>query len=337
MKISKNRLKLIFSQVSKGFSPVESPKYGNVFVKHMDAHLSAEIEIVSEELSEKVRKLGLPTTEERLENLKAENLWTETEEKKLADQKLFLNGLNLTKSKLFRKRDIEGVKFTIVQEDKKLQEMERQKEDLIGLTVEKFSERKTNEYYIFFSLFKDIGMKDKLFSFEQFDDLETEDLSELFSIYNSSYQWLNSKNLRQVAVSPLFLNFFYLCDDNPQIFYGLPVINLTFHQIELFQYGRNYKSILSECQNQIPHDLLEDPEKLVEWYDSRRNAQQLIDSGSKKENMNVSIVGASAKELEELGVAPKSTTGKNINLSKELTKKGSSLTMEDLIRLEYGN
>jgi hypothetical protein len=337
MKTSKNRLKLIFSQVIKGFSMVESGRFGKVFVKHMDSHLSAEIEMVAEKLSERVKAEGLPPNEERLEELKKDGLWVEDDDKKLADQKSFLHGLNLTKSKLFRKRDIEQFKATIVIEEKKLREMENKKDGLIGLTVEKFTERKTHEYYIFFSLFKDEALETRLFSSEQFDDLEIEDISELFVVYNECSKWLNSFCLKQVAVSPMFLNFFCLCDDNPQIFYGIPVVNLSFYQTELFGYGRYYKSILSECQNQIPPDVMEDPEKLVEWYEARTNAQKVVDSNEKKENMNVSIVGASPQELEQLGVGSKAEVKGVVNLSKELAKKGGTLTMEDLIKLEYGN
>ena len=71
-------------------------------------------------------------------------------------------------------------------------------------------------------------------------------------------------NLKRVAVSGFYLNNFYLCKDNPFIFYGKPVVGLTYPQTELFSFGRYFKGILTEIKPPPTEEQLDDPDKLIE-------------------------------------------------------------------------
>jgi hypothetical protein len=75
--------------------------------------------------------------------------------------------------------------------------------------------------------------------------------------------------IKMIATMPSFLNSFFLCDDDPSIFYGKPVIDLTIYQTDLFSKGKYFKSILSESAADGPSEA--DYEKgmqgVVNWYD----------------------------------------------------------------------
>jgi hypothetical protein len=333
MQASKSRLKLVFSEVIKGYSKVSSPLFGNIFIRHLNNHISADIELMTETISARASSEGLPTNSEKLKYLAENGLWTEKDETQIQDTKKFISGLRQSKSKHFLKAQLEQFSQTIKEEEDKLRLLEIKRAAYLGLTVEKYAERRINQYFMFCSAYKDERLSERFFTEGEFEELEDKYIAELVKIYNTCGEWINAFNLKKIAVSAYFLNYFHLCEDNPQVFYGKPVCDLTFNQIELFGYGRYYKSIFAECQNSIPDALLEDPDKLVEWYDSRKNAAKLLETVDKKDDMNVSLVGATKEDLVNLGIR---NTGKTIDLAAEAAKKGGRLEMEDLIRLQYG-
>jgi hypothetical protein len=139
-------------------------------------------------------------------------------------------------------------------------------------------------------------------------------------------------NLKRVALSGFFLNNFYLCKENPFTFFGKPVVELTFHQTDLFAYGRYFKHILSEMKSTPPPDMMEDPDKLLDQYNIEQNKDSVL-SPKGKEGTATTIVGATKEDLEALGLKDQAQDGEVIDLNKEAEKKGGELSMEDLMKL----
>ena len=138
--------------------------------------------------------------------------------------------------------------------------------------------------------------------------------------------------LKRIALADFFTNIFYLCDDNVFNFYGKPVINLTFHQIEIYSYGRYFKSILQNSEDKIPEHIAEDPDKLIEWAESSKNVKDVLEksSVSDKDGAATSIVGATKEDLAKAGISQDEDV---IDLSKKAQEQGGKLTMEDLMKL----
>ena len=74
------------------------------------------------------------------------------------------------------------------------------------------------------------------------------DFGTLINVYNQTSAKFDHTVIKKVALSPLFLNFFYLCDDSAVNFYGEPIVHLTFYQTEVFSYGLQFKNILSDTE-----------------------------------------------------------------------------------------
>jgi len=146
-------------------------------------------------------------------------------------------------------------------------------------------------------------------------------------------QKFNSKNLKRIALSGFFLNFYHLCDDNPFTFFGQAATRLTFYQAELFGHGRYFKHILQNSKNKPPDDIMNEPDKIIEWYESSTSAQAAMDKATTSADKmgGSSIVGASRKEMEHLGAASEETEA--VDLAKEAAKKGGQLSMADLLKL----
>jgi hypothetical protein len=180
------------------------------------------------------------------------------------------------------------------------------------------------------SVYQDDELEDKKFTSTQFDELTDDELSALIGIYNQSTAKFNSSVIKRVSLSPLFLNFFYLCDDNAVNFYGKPIIELSFYQTEVFSHGLSFKNILSDTKNKPPDEIANDPDKLIEWADANRNAREVLEKASDEEGSASSLVGATPEDLKHLGIDMK-TDG--ISLEKAAAEKGGALDMQDLMKL----
>jgi hypothetical protein len=173
---------------------------------------------------------------------------------------------------------------------------------------------------------------EKLFSPEEFEELEEAKMIELIGLYNKSTNKFKSKALRLVSVSGFYTNLFYLCENNAYVFYGKPLVHLTFYQVELFGYGRYYKSMVENSDNKPPEEISRNPQKLVEWFESSKSAKETLDKSqaSGKEGSAMSLVGASKEDLKRLGLDNPNET---INLAKKAAEKGGRLSMDDLMKL----
>lgn len=326
----KQKLKTILGEIINGCSPFKRRDSSTVYFRHADSYVSSIADSIYEEAYLKAVDSGLVTTSQKLKSLQDEKEWTNEDENKIVELQQFLTRYKLTKSKVFRKIEIEQIDNDIKNTQTEINKLEEKRTNLIGFTAEIYAARKSNFYFSFISLYKDRQLTIPFYSMEEFEDLEEREMREIFSFYEFYQIRFTSDNLKKIAISPFFLNSYSLCSDNPFYFYGKPVIQLTFHQIELFSYGRYYKNILSETTD-IPPEAEDDPDKLVEFFEARKNAKELMEK-SGKDGMNTSIAGLSNEDRKRLGI--EENTAGAIDLAKEAKKKGGRLNMEDMLRLQ---
>ncbi len=316
--------------IIQGRTQSSLPKYGKFYVKHLDLYSSEEIDEKNAEYKHYASNKGLPSTEDKLKELEKEGLWSPEKERAIEDERKMIATLKVTKSKFVLKADINSIQKQITDAEKILDERITERMNLVGFTSDLYALKKINEFYVYVTSFKDKELTEALFTQEEFDELHELEISVLIKNYNDLNERYNEENIKRVALSGFFLNSFYLCKDNPFTFYGKPVINLTFHQNELFTYGRYFKNILSELKHEPTPDVMDDPDKLIELFNVSKNSEKLkekIDQSSA-----TTIVGATQEDLQRMGITATShDTG--VSLAKEAAKKGGSLDMEDLIKI----
>lgn len=331
MVLSPIELKIVFSDVVRGYTRIQS-SLGEFYLKHMDIFVTADMDSLNLQYLKKAKDEGLMTLEEKKRYLIENKFWSSADDKKIEEQKRFVDSMEVTRTKLHLPSDINQIKAQIAEVRKEIKMLEAKYAELIGTTAESYALKKASDQLMFQSCFKTSELKEKFFTDLSFNELENYEIEEVIVAFNKITETLSSHNLRCVALSNLFLNSFYLCNDDPYVFFGKPVVNLTFPQIELFGYGRHFKFILSEHKN-IPEDVATDPEKLIDWHTASKNAQQIIDKNAKP-NMNTSLVGATKEDIKTLNL-DQGGEGAEIDLVSELKKKGS-LSMQDLLKLEFG-
>jgi len=323
-------LKVTFSEILRGFSLIESPTFKTVRIKHFNNFDSAELDIKNRFFFEKAKSQGLPTRKEKIDFLIENDTWTQEKNVEILHIKTTLSGLETTKKKVFLQAHIDQVNAEIVENTRKLVQLEAAKEELIGFTSEAYAARRINEHYIYNALQNEKG--ERFFSSEDFQDLEERRIGELIGLYNKNAEKFQSRNLKHMSVSPFYTNLFYLCEDNAHVFYGKALVQLSFYQVELFGYGKYYKNMIQNSEQAPPDEIASNPEKLVEWFESTKSAREVLDKSDNvgKPGAATSLVGATKQDLKRLGLDNPQNT---INLAKKAAEKGGKLSMEDLVKL----
>lgn len=320
-------LKELFSDIIKGssFFILDSLP---VYIKHFSLKDASEVEVYQNIFFEEGRKQGL--LYEKDAELKAINQkrWTQENKKQLESsrERLVVAEASLKEIRNLNERNLIEIEIKNLKET--INKLSREKEDVLGFTLEKFVSQKIDNYYIFAALYNDSGLKERRYRTEEFDELTNEEIKDLIVNYNKKIKNFTSANIKKIALFPNFSNLFFISNDNPQIFYGRPIVDLSFYQAELFQYGKYYKSLLSNVEAVPPEDIRYDPEKLEEWYEFSVGVKQTQQKLTKNKNADgVGIIG-DTKSLEKAGV----DTG-GIDLGAALKKNGGNMNMIEFMKL----
>jgi len=326
-------LKSIYWEIITGSSEFTLNK-NNYYIKHMGPRDAGIIESKENFYFDKAKKQGIPTNEERLKELISEKLYDPKDEDRIRNNKLTLLNLHKTKKKLYLTRDLENIDRQIKSINDETKELENKKYDLLENTCETYASKRMNEFYIFYSVYINEECTKHAFTIEEFQDLDQLELLNFVRTYSHCSEKFGSHNLKRIGVSNFFLNYFYLSEDNPYFFYGKPISNLTFYQIELFGYARYFKDLMSKSTVKHPDEYNDDTDKIIDWYESSSNLEKLheeknIASGKETAVQAVSVMGATKEDLKKL---KKENTGA-ISLDEAAKKKGGTLSFEDLIKL----
>jgi len=329
-------LKLVFADVLRGYTAIRSESLGDeeLYIKHLNLFDNIQTDRNYSEALERAKKKSLPTEEDQKEYLEEEGLWTKENEQEVAGLKPYISNLRTTKSKLFLLSQIDPIKKEIEESGRKLESMILERAELMGFTAEKYALKRSNEMYIQSAVYKDKDFKELVLDDEKFNEMTDDQLARVTSDYNKATLHVTLDNLKKISLSPFFGNYFYLCDDNPQIFYGKAVIELSFFQAELFAFGRYFKSLAQDSKVSPPDDIRHDADKLMDFYEMRRNADDALDKINEKSGGRsgaTSLVGATKDDLKAIGI---DTSGpQSVNLSKLASEKGGTLSMDDFVDL----
>lgn len=332
MKNNQEIFRLLFSEIIKGFSQTIY-KDKKLYFKHLNVLDSAELDFQRDKFYEKAINNGLISYEEKENFLIKEGLWSEDKNKAIEEKKKLISNLKLTKSKLFKQLDIECIKKDIDKEEKELKSLLFLKNELIGLTAEDYASKRANEYFIYFSLFQDQSLEIKFFSKIDYEDLSDEDIDGLTKIYNLKINRFSNINLKKIGLSPFYLNLFNISNDNIKDLYGRPIINLTYYQIELFYHAKYFKNILSDSKHQPPNEYFNDPDKLIEWIESSKNAEDILNKNNTKNKKNNEFVASSIIGAKQEDITKVSKPENMIDISALAKEKGGTLSMEDFLKI----
>ena len=322
-----------YADIINGYTLVESEGQ-NLYIRHLNesdiGYISSKYKLFFSEAEDR----GLLTLNKKLELLKEQGIWAEEEEeyKKIKEE---LSRNTESKKKLLIRSQIDSISKLIEDQEKELQSIESKRSEAIDLTCEKYADRKSNEEIVNLCLYKDPQLKEKFFSPREYKEMDQAELYACIFLYNNSLSSFNGKFIKQLAAMPFFINSFLISNDDPMIFFGKPVTELTNYQIDLFSTGKFYKSVMSSKGNP-PEEAYEDPQKLVEWYDSAQATEEIKKQTEGKEAST--IVGADKKEVQKMIEEDPLAVDFNKEVAKTAKgKEGGVLDMKDIMKIHGYN
>jgi len=280
------------------------------------------------EFFDKSKSMGILEEKDKLDLLHEKNIWSKEKENRRIKIRDEIN-LNIdTKKKLIiasQQKEIDN-KIKVLEEE--LLSIEKDRVELLGITAEEYSTRKSNEYLIYLTFCKNENFDKYFDSEDDFFNLEVEDLIKYASLYQNFNSLFSVKNLKKTAVSSFFMNMFFLSENNPYTFFGKPLSKLTYNQINLFTLARGYKYNL-ERTGDSPPSSINSLDELVEWYENRSLVTKEKEKDSGKEFLGKTYIGATKEELKGM----LDSKDEVIDLVKEADKKGGNLSFEEILKI----
>lgn len=319
----------LYRDIAFGYSRVLDKDETPVFIKHLK-ELEKEYSYQKHQINiEVAEKKGLKREEEAIKFLAEQDIWLDSDEKRIEDIKDELSGLEATLSKLIIKKQKEGIKPKITNLRVELLDLSQRRSEALGLTAEGFANKKQTEDTILLTFFKNEDLSEALYSKEEFDllsDLRVNELTRLY--FETIFDNFNPNNIKRISICPFYMSLFNVCNDNIYNFYGKSVMQLTHLQVAVFTMAKYYKKLMENCKA-APEDYHKSPESLIEWYEGQ-NSLRNVESGKQGgDGGGRSIIGANKEELKTL-----ENEGEEIvDVSKAIEESGGKMDFDEILKM----
>ena len=309
-KQKEDTLRRVLLAIARGYSSIEYESE-TIFIKHFTIFDQEELDEAYDRKLKKLLKQGIPSEEKYLKELEEQGKWGPDHEKKIRDKRAYVDNLTKTKNSLVIPSQIDQLKGKIEVAKKEVDELEAEKAALLSNTAESFSSRYLNDESIFNSFFSSKSLDSHFFSKEEFDELERKEIYSLIKLYNSALEIISIDNIKQLALSGLFVNYFNVSEEAPHEVFDRKPLNLTFYQLNLITYCKIFKSIFKNIP-EIPEEMRDKPDELLEFAESGHKAKQKIEQLKRqaqkgKGDRAQSIVGASKEDMQKMGFDTENT------------------------------
>jgi hypothetical protein len=304
-------LRILFLEVIQGFS--ETP---NGYIKHFSLSDQVKLDFFYNKTYNKAIENKILPEKDKINQLISFGSWSQKDDNEIISNTKMLENLQKTKDSLMLKSQKIEIQKQIDEIEAKLNKKLVEKYRLLGITAEVFTNRKLNNEYLFLSFFKDKELKFSLYTREEFDEIEDEEIDKLDGIYKETMAKFGGKNIRKLSLMGHIQNSIKYIS-GPRDFLGKAFLDLTFYQNELFTSAKYFNEIFSNYA--IPELIQNDPDKIVEFVKSGRNLRDEVDKLRNK-GMDVTLVGASKDDFETAGLKSVDLTKSDKNQFELLNK-----------------
>lgn len=313
----------IVSEILQGVTVVKA-SFGLLYFRHLSQIEQREVISESKFFEKEGLSKGLLKKEDALKEIINQEMWSWENEKKIKTLSSELDSLKKVLLQTFlpskKKEALEKAKA----KEREIDSMQAEREELIGLTAEKYAANKIQKNIINKILFYDRGFEkgvyDDLYINENFKE------AEIYKMQRSFFEKFQDSNISKAVLSDYFSMYLPFCEDVLGVF-GKPLADLTSYQLKLISFGRYFLNIFKNTQKEIPENIAKDPELLVDFYQSQRS-----ESGRKEASSGdggSTYFGATKEDIEAI----KKEDENAVVLSEEIKKKGGSLNMKQMMEL----
>lgn len=260
-----DELKLIYFEILNGSSFCAEKK---LYIKHFTEKENYLILKKRIELWDDYSKEGVPHDSELLKNAIENGEWSEQKENKILELKYIIsdNEKNIHNIIIQQRAPI----LKAIQKAKdELLELTYERKQILGRSIEDLVDQDANDYISYVSYFKDEKCKESAFkSYEEFEKIDFNEILKYNRLLSFHYDKISEQKIKKIAAMPFFLNRLSYAKDQLNAFLGVPLNELTHHQINLFSIGIRNLNTLSNTDGSPPDlSLGANPDQLVHWYD----------------------------------------------------------------------
>ncbi len=289
----------IYKDILLGYSEIKVQDGETIYIKHLSDIDHGWMKDYKKQIYEKAKEKGIFTEKDKLESLSEQGLWDKENNRKLEESRGQLSRLHETKAKLVIGRQKKQILEDIEKIEAEVNSLEEEKNSLIGVTCENYSEKKVTERYLYHTLFKNKELEERYFTEEEYEEVEDTVLTSLIILNNEKMQDFLHDNLKRISAAPFFLNSIMISESNPMVFFGKPIVSLSNYQIEIFSTAIRFKSII-EKEGKTPPPLSTLTE-CVRFYEQSFDIAASKKDGDKEVAGTAStLVGATEEELRQM-------------------------------------
>jgi len=340
----------LYKDIVNGYSVFLDHNGESVYLKHLKDVDYAYFEQKKEYFSKQGEELGLPSEEEYVKLLIDSNNWSQEEENRYQILLTEINNLSRTEGKIFLESQRKIIAQRVQKKRKELQKLSSARDSISIKTTKAFAIEKLNDFIMTTCFYKDEDLKTPLYSYEQYQELDVDDLAIYSSLYGQATHDFNEKNLQRVGHCGLFLNSFMLAQGNPYYFFGKRIADLSSYQTIIASHGNGCKNILENSDNTMPN--YEDIDEICEWFEREVNlikqkykpkgpkqgraSNEPSASGKKTERFEgLGVVGASKEEFQQIAEQEKAQPVDFVAAAEKLKKKlgKDTLTAQDILKI----
>ena len=302
----------LICEIFDGYSEI-SFRDETLFLRHINIRDQRMLNSCFEKQKQRAIEACVPNEKEKLDELKASGEWLEKDDLEIESKKSYIDNMLQTKKQLELKSQKKAIQDTIDTETAELNKLLFRRNQLVGKTAEDFANIRANEEFIRNIIYSDRELSKLYFSEEDFNLLESADLSNLVSQYGEVSQRINDDAVQEAVLRDHFTLYLGRIE-NPN-FFSRSIVSLSINQLKILAYGKMFLNIFQNVEN-IPESIKKSPKDLLDFVETQRKRQEK-EQKSKKSHQMVGMVGASKEDLESYD-----PTAKKIDLAAELKKKG---------------
>ena len=321
--------RMCFGDIIAGFSIFEFRDRA-FYLKHFSELDLSRFEYESKQIEKEGKSKNISPEKEKIKFLIETGNWSDEEEREYLSLEKEIKQLTSKTSKIFLKSQRKGLEKELSELKTKYNKIRSDRDDLVGMTLEKYTEKKRGEELLRTCLFKEKELINLVFSKDEYEEMDDEEYISFIRDHNFFMLRFSEDNLKKISVSPFFLNAFFLAKDSVFEFYGKRILDLTYFQQFLFSKGISHKNVLSQPDKIIPSEYYEDLDKLVAWFESSTGAVSQQGSKSRSANSHnnaTALVGATKEELEAVAA---SQGARVVNMAEELRKFKKEIGKEEM-------
>jgi hypothetical protein len=314
----------LIGEIFDGYS-VSAFEGRDVFVKHINLRDQKYINSYYEKYKNIALSKGIESQEEREAYIKKEGLWEESDDMKILSLTEEIKNLKKTKESVFLPSQQDSFQKTIEEKSVELHDLNKNKNEVVGLTAEAYGSKRSNDEMLRFCIFKNPDLTENLHTEDEFAELEVREVILLNTIMIDNSNRMSEDNIKHAVLRPFFSMYISNCE-NPSDFYGKPIVDLSAYQMKTAMYGKVFHSIFQYTED-IPDNIRQDPDKLLAYSESQRN--KVSNKGGVRDDADASAVfGATNDDMKTVA-----KDAKTVSLSEAAKEAGGKLDMKQMMRL----